>query len=164
MAWAIAVIVVTGIGGPAAAWFIARRLGARPVPAGGSGWPADAVDSWLIERYQLPAPQRWQVRDAVRYGREVPDPALRRAAYDLAGSTLRGELSLGRGLRVAGIVLVTEGAVTIVLGIVIAAVAGGLAVIAVAIPLLLGVRWMARGTAALRTAQDGPARARELNA
>jgi hypothetical protein len=39
---------------------------------------------------------------------------------------MRGELSLGRGLRAAGVILVTEGAVTFVLGIVLVAAIGGL--------------------------------------
>jgi len=125
---------------------------------------ADAVDTWLIEQHQLPAPQRWQVRHAVRYGRELPDPALRRAAYGLAGCAMRGELSLGRGLRAAGIILVTEGAVTFVLGIVLAASVGGLAAVAAIIPFVLGAWWMVKGTAALRIAEQGPARARQLNA
>jgi hypothetical protein len=120
--------------------------------------PADEVDTWLIEQYQLSVTQRWQVRDAVRYGREVPDPALRRAAYDLAGCTLRGEFRLGRGLRAA------EGAAVIVLGIIVAVVADGLAALVAVIPLLLGAVWLARGIAALRLAQQGPARARQLNA
>jgi hypothetical protein len=96
---------------------------------------ADAVDTWLIEQHQLPAPQRWQVRNAVRYGRELPDPALRRAAYGLAGCAMRGELSMGRGLRAAAI-----------------------------IPFVLGTWWMVKGTAALRIAEQGPARACQLNA
>lgn len=61
-------------------------------------------------------------------------PALRRAAYGLAGCAMRGELSLGRGPRAAGIILVTEGAVTVVLGIVLAAAVGGLAAVAAIIP------------------------------
>jgi hypothetical protein len=126
--------------------------------------PADEVDTWLIEQYQLSVTQRWQVRDAVRYGREVPDPALRRAAYDLAGCTLRGEFRLGRGLRAAGVILVAEGAAVIVLGIIVAVVADGLAALVAVIPLLLGAVWLARGIAALRLAQQGPARARQLNA
>jgi len=125
---------------------------------------ADAVDTWLIEQYQLPAPQRWQVRDAVRYGRELPDPALRQAAYGLAGRAMRGELSLGRGLRAAGIILVTEGAATVVLGIVLAAAVGGLAAVAAIIPHPVRPWWLVKGTAALRIAEQGPARARQLNA
>lgn len=166
MAWAVAVIVVIGIGVPAAAWLISRRLGTRrQVSAGGLGPPADAVDSWLIEKYQLPALQRWQVRDAVLSGRELADPVLRRAAHDLAGCTLRGELRLGRGLRIGGVVLAAEGAAVIAAGITMVAVAGGPAVDAAAlIPLLLGVRWMVRGAAALRIARQGPARARQFNA
>jgi len=64
MAWAVAIIVVVGIGVPAAAWTIARRGMRRQASASGLGPPADAVDKWLIEKHRLPALQRWQVRDA----------------------------------------------------------------------------------------------------
>src|SRR5690349_6637994 len=120
---------------------------------------ADAVDAWLIEQYQLPAVQRWQVKDAVVYGREMRDPALRRAAYDLAGCMERGELRPGRGPRAAGVALVTEGAVFLTVGIVVVTMAGGLAIAAAVILFLLGARWVAKGMAALRTAEQGPARA-----
>jgi hypothetical protein len=45
------------------------------------------------------------------------------------------------------------------------AAVGGLGVDAAAlIPVLFGVRWMAKGAAALRTVRKGPTRARQLNA
>ena len=92
MAWALAIIVVIGAGLPFAAWRLGRHLEtARQPSAHGLGPPADAVDKWLIDQHRLPAPQRWQVRDAVLYGRAVRDPALRHAAHDLAGCALRGE-------------------------------------------------------------------------
>ena len=47
------------------------------------------MDKWPIEKYQLPALQRWQVQNAVLYGREMADPVLRRAAHDLAECALR---------------------------------------------------------------------------
>jgi hypothetical protein len=164
MAWAVTVIGVIGIGVPAAAWLIARHVGRRQVVVGGLGPSAGAVDTWLIETYHLPALQRWQVRDAVVHGREMVDPALRRAAHDLAGCALRGELSPGRGLRVGGVVMMTEGAVGIVMGVVLAAAVGGVAVVAAVVPVLFGVRWMVRGAAARRIAQQGPTRAHQLNA
>jgi hypothetical protein len=164
MAWAVAVIGVIGIGVPAAAWLIARHVGRRQVAAGGLGPSAGAVDAWLIETYHLPALQRWQVRDAVVHGREIADPVLRHAAHDLAGCALRGELRPGRGLRVGGVVMMTEGAAGIVVGIVLAAAVGGVAVVAAVIPVLFGVRWMLKGAAALRVVQQGPERARQLNA
>ena len=137
----------------------------RQASASGLGPPADAVDSWLIEKYRLPALQRWQVRDAVVYGHQVADPVLRRAAHDLAECALRGELRLGRGIRIGGAVMVTEGAVGMILGIVMVAAIGGLAVDAAAlIPVALGVGWMAKGAAALRIARQGRTRARQLNA
>jgi hypothetical protein len=165
MAWAVAIIVVIGIGGPTAAWLIARRGMRRKVSASGLGPPADAVDEWLIEKYRLPALQRWQVRNAVVYGREVADPVLRHAAHDLAECTLRGELKLGRAIRSGGVAMVAEGAAGMILGIAMVAAVGGLGVDAAAlIPVLFGVRWMAKGAAALRTVRKGPTRARQLNA
>jgi len=165
MAWAVAIIVVIGIGVPAAGWLIARRRGMqRHVSASGLGPPSDAVDKWLIETYRLPARQRWQVRDAVVYGREVADPVLRRAAHELAECALRGELRPGRGIRIGGIAMVTEGAAGMMLGIAMVAAIGGLGVDAAAlIPVLFGVRWMAKGAATLRIVLQGPARARQLN-
>ena len=166
MAWALGIIGVIGIGVPVAAWLIARRLGMRrQASISGLGPPADAVDNWLIEKYRLPALQRWQVRDAILYRHEMADPALRSAAHDLAECVLRGDLRLGRGLRVGGAVMMTEGAGLTILGIVMVAAAGGLAVDAAAlIPLLMGVRWMAKGAAELRIVREGPARARQRNA
>jgi hypothetical protein len=60
--------------------------------------------------------------------------------------------------------LLTEGAVLVALGIVLAVLAGGLAIAAAVIPFLMGARWLARGTTALRLIEEGPARARQLNA
>ena len=166
MAWAVAIIVVIGIGVPTAGWLISRRRGMqRQVSASGLGPPSDAVDKWLIETYRLPALQRWQVRNAVVYGREVADPVLRCAAHDLAGCTLPGELTPGRGLRIGGVAMVAEGAAGMILGIAMVAAIGGLGVDAAAlIPVLFGVRWMAKGAATLRIVQQGATRARQLNA
>lgn len=162
MVWALAIIVVIGVGLPFAAWRLGRRvdMGRQP-SAHGLGPPADAVDKWLIEQHQLPAPQRWQVRDAVLYGQTVRDPALRHPAHDLAACVLRGELRLGRASRVGGAVLVAEGAVLIALGIVIAAASGSPAGI---VPVPLGAWYLARGVAALRAIRRGPRRAYQLNA
>jgi hypothetical protein len=166
MAWAVAIIVVIGIGVPTAAWLIARRRGMqRQVSASGLGPPADAVDKWLIETYRLPALQRWQVRNAVVYGREVADPVLRCAAHHLAECTLRGELTPGRGIRIGGVAMVAEGAAGMILGIAMVAAVGGLGVdVAALIPILFGVRWMAKGAATLRIVGQGATRARQLNA
>ena len=58
----------------------------------------------------------------------------------------------------------TEGAAGIILGIAMTAAVGGLAVdTAALIPVLLGVRWMAKGAAALRIVRQGATRARQLN-
>ena len=162
MVWALAIIVAIGAGLPFAAWRLGRHLEtARQPSAHGLGPPADAVDKWLIDQHRLPAPQRWQVRHAVLYGRAVRDPALRHAAHDLAGCALRGELRLGRGIRITGTVLVAEGAALIALGIALLAALGSPAGIA---PVLLGGWLLARQVLALRKIRRGPRRAYQLNA
>ncbi len=162
MVWALVIIVVIGAGLPFAAWRLGRQaeMGRQP-SVHGLGPPADAVDKWLIDEHRLPAPQRWQVRDAVLYGRTVRDPALRHAAHELAACVLRGELRLGRGIRVTGSVLVVEGAGLIGLGIAVMAAWGSPAGIA---PIPFGVWYLARGVASLRRIRRGPGRAYQLNA
>jgi hypothetical protein len=166
--FAAVIIVVAGVGLPFVAWGVGRYAEKRRLPsAHGLGPPSDAVDSWLIEHYGLPAPQRSQVRDAVIYGRTVRDQSLTGAAHELAGCALRGELSLGRGLRVGAIVMVAEGAGMVALGgiIVLLTASGSVAGIAAGIvPVALGARFMVRGLATLRRARDGAIRAYELNA
>jgi hypothetical protein len=164
MAWILAIIGIFGIGLPVAAWRIVRPGLRQPISASGLGPPTDAVDAWLIERYQLPSLKRRQVRNAVLYGRELRDPVLRDATHDLAERTLRGELTLGRGLRIGGVAMVAEGAAGIVLGIVLAAMIGGTAVLVAVIPFLFGILWIVRGMAVLRRVETGPERARQLNA
>ena len=162
MAWALAIIVVIGAGLPSAAWRLGRRAEARWQPsAHGLGPPADAVDKWLIDQHGLPAPQRWQVRDAVTYRRSVRDPALRPAAHDLAACALRGELRLGRWIRIAGMTLVAEGTVLIVLGIALLAALGSPAGL---VPVPFGAWYLAKGAAALRSIRRGPSRAYQLDA
>jgi hypothetical protein len=61
--------------------------------------------------------------------------------------------------------MVTEGAAGMILGIALVAAVGGLGVDAAAlIPILFGVRWMAKGAATLRIVGQGATRARQLNA
>ena len=162
MIWALTIIVVIGVGLPFAAWRLGRRAEAGwPPSARGLGPPADAVDKWLIDQHGLPAPQRWQVRDAVIYGRPVRDPALRPAAHDLAACALRRELRLGRSIRIAGIALVAEGTALIALGIALLTVFDSPAGL---VPVPFGVWYLAKGAAALRRIRHGPSRAYQLNA
>ena len=165
MAWALAIIVVIGAGLPFAAWRLSRHLEtARPSSVHGLGPPADAVDKWLIDQHRLPASQRWQVRDAVLYGHAVRDPALRHAAHDLAGCAVRGELRLGRGIRITSIVLVAEGAALIALGIDLLVALGSPAGLAPVLLIFVGGWLLARAVMALRKIQRGPRRAYQLNA
>jgi hypothetical protein len=160
--WTLAIVVVIGVGLPLAAWRLGRQAEARRPPAAhGLGPPADAVDQWLIDQHRLPAPQRWQVRDAVLSGRTIDDPALRPAAHDLAGRVLHGELRLGRLSRVMETFLVAEGAGLIVLGIVMLAAWGSPAGF---IPVLIGVYYLARGAATLRRSRGAARRAYQSNA
>jgi hypothetical protein len=160
--WALAIVVVIGAGLPLAAWRLGRHVEAgRPPGAHGLGPPADAVDQWLIDQHRLPAPQRWQVRDAVLHGRTVRDPALRPAAHDLAGRVLRGELTMGRMSRVMDTVLVAEGAGLIVLGIAVMAAWGSPAGI---VPIPFGVYYLVRGLAWRRRSRGAARRAHQFNA
>ncbi len=89
------------------------------------------------------------------------DPALRQAARDLAGGALRGELKMGRGIRIAIYVTLIEGAAMMALGIFVWVWLGVPAGIA---PVLLGTWWLVKGVLALRTIQRGARRACQLNA
>jgi len=150
MAWALAVIFLLGVGLPIAAWRLSRQLESRLQPVGGIGPPTDQVDKWLLEQHHLPAVQRRQVRDAVMYGRMVRDPALKHATRDLAGTALRGELKLGRSIRIASYIGVFVWVTT--------------ASPAVVVAILLGAWWLVRAVLAMRTIQRGPGRAYQLNA
>jgi hypothetical protein len=160
VAWALAVIVALGAGVPFAAWRVDRRRQSRRQPAVGLGPPAGPVDKWLIDKHRLPAVQRWQVRDAVLHGRAARDPSLRRAARDLAAAALGGRLEVGRGTRIAGMVLTTEGVVMIALGIVLLAMPGSPAGI---VAVLIGAWNLTLAVTALRSVRRGPRRALELN-
>lgn len=168
MIFAVVVIVVAGVGLPFVAWRVGRSAERRrPTSVHGLGPPPDAVDGWLIEHYGLPATKRWQVRDAVTSGCAVREESLRGAAHELAGCALRGELRVGRGLRVAATVTIIEGAGMIAAGgivVLLAASAGVAAIAAGIVPAALGARFMVRGLAALRMAREGATRAYELNA
>lgn len=50
----------------------------------------DAIDAWLIERYQLYQVDRLLVRRAVFHGRQVSTPALEPVAHALAAEVLSG--------------------------------------------------------------------------
>lgn len=74
------------------------------------------MDRWLIERHRLPAVQRWEVRQALLYGRMPDDPALKGAVRDLAGGALRSQVKLGRGLGLACWITLAEAALMIAIG------------------------------------------------
>jgi hypothetical protein len=94
--WALAFIVVIGVGLPVAARRLRRLLDSRRQPVDGFGPLTDAAYRWLIERHHLPTPQRWQVRQAVLFGDAVSDPGLKEAVRDVAAGVLRGESSCRR--------------------------------------------------------------------
>jgi hypothetical protein len=169
MVAAVVIIVMAGVILPFVGWMLARSAQKRwPPSVHGLGPPSDAVDSWLIEHYHLPALQRGQVRNAVIYGRMVRDQQLRSAAHELAGCAVRGELRLGRGIRIGATVMVAEGAAMVAIGIIVALLAASANAAAGIATLLvlgaLGIRFMSRGLAMLRRIRDGARRAYELNA
>lgn len=87
MVWALALVVVIGVGLPVAAWLITRRLPSLRT-AGRLGAGYDEVDRWLLDQYQLAWLDRSRVRKAVFQGQEVNDPALIPAAHGLAVQVL----------------------------------------------------------------------------
>ena len=118
MVVALVATACLGIALPLAVLFAGRRWQARwPSPVGGLGPPTDAADRLLIERHHLPALRRRQVRQAVIFGRALPDERERAAVRDLAAAALDGHVVVGRGTRAAlrfslamAAVLITAGA------------------------------------------------------
>jgi hypothetical protein len=102
MAWALSFIVILGVGLPMAAWWYSRRRPPAPVTSLGTGY--DRIDKWLLTQYQLAPLDRERVRKAVFQGRQLDDPALARAAHQLAVEVLRGKLGGLRLTRVMGAV------------------------------------------------------------
>jgi hypothetical protein len=88
MVWAPVVLLAVTALLTITAWRFSRksrRLLAEP--------RIDRVDRWLIEHYQLTSLRDCSdVRDAVREGRAVGDPALKQAAHGLAAELLSGRL------------------------------------------------------------------------
>jgi len=159
---ALAVIVVLGATVPLAAWLASRRLVLRHLPsAAGFGLPASPADRWLVDRHGLSAWQRHQVRQAVQFGRTVADPRLRGAARDLAAAVLRDEVTMGRGVRLVGWIMLAEAA--LIMAAAVFALAG-LGVVAGVVAMLIGVWLAVRGGVLLRMAHGGPERAWRRNA
>ena len=98
MAWALAFIVILGVGLPVAAWWYSGRHLSSQVTRLGTGY--DRIDKWLLKEYQLAPVDRERVRKAVFQGRQADDPALARAAHHLASEVLRGKLGGLRLVRV----------------------------------------------------------------
>ncbi len=98
MAWAVAFIVILGVGLPVAAWWYSGRRPPSAVNRLGTSIDRinDRIDKWLLKEYQLAPLDRGRIREAVFEGRQLDDPALARAAHQLASEVLRGRLG---GLR-----------------------------------------------------------------
>ena len=88
-------------------------------------------------------------------------PALRGPARDLAAAVLAGEVTMGRGVRLAGCVLLAEAA--LILAAAVFALAG-LGIRAGVFPILIGAWLAVRGAMTLRTVRAGPERAWRRNA
>lgn len=100
MAWALATIVILGVGVPVTAWSYTRLRSPPPVTPLGTGY--DQIDKWLLERHRLPPLDRERVRRAVDRGRQVDNPALASAAHDLAAQILAGKFRALRLLPALG--------------------------------------------------------------
>lgn len=100
MWWALAFVVILGVGLPVAAWWYSRRHPPPPVTRLGTGY--DRIDKWLLGHHQLAPLDRERVRTAVFQGRQLDDPALACAAHQLASEVLLGKLGGLRLTRVMG--------------------------------------------------------------
>jgi hypothetical protein len=100
MAWALAAIVILGVGVPIAAWSYTRLHSPPPVTPLGTGY--DQIDKWLLEQHRLPPLDRERVRKAVGQGCQVDNPVLASAAHDLAAQILAGKFRVVRLLPVLG--------------------------------------------------------------
>ena len=101
LAWALALVVVIGAVLPVTAWLITRRA-PPPKTAGRLGGGSDAIDRWLLDRYQLPPRDRSRVRTAVLAGQQVNDAALAQAEHGLATRVLAGGFKVQRMTQVLG--------------------------------------------------------------
>ncbi len=104
MAWAVAFVVILGVGLPVAAWWYSGRRPPSPVTRLETSEDRiyGRIDKWLLKEYQLAPLDRGRVREAVFAGRQLDDPALARAAHQLASEVLRGRLGGLRLVRVMG--------------------------------------------------------------
>src|SRR5260370_14002343 len=102
MVWALALVVVIGVGLPMIAWFITRRLPPPRRVVGRLGVGYDGIDRWLLDRYQLAPQDRRRVRTAVFSGRRISDPGLARAARGLAAQAVSGGVRVLRLSRAFG--------------------------------------------------------------
>jgi|SRR5215467_3426954 len=87
MTWALVVVVIIGVGLPVDALAVTRRP-PPPRPGNRLGVGYDPIDKWLLDRYQLPPHDRWQVRGAVFGGHKVSDAWLAGTAHGLAADLL----------------------------------------------------------------------------
>lgn len=128
MAWALAAIVILGVGVPISAWSYTRLRPPPPVSRLGTAY--DPIDKWLLQRHSLPPLDRERVRTAVLQGNQVDDPALAPAAHDLAATVLAGGFKVLRLSPVLGwvnMVMAVGLAVTGIVVLVASHQAGGLA-------------------------------------
>jgi len=100
MVWALAAILLLGVGVPISAWWLTRL---RPAPSPdrlGIGY--DQIDKWLLNQHRLSPLDRERVRRAVFRGGQLDDPTLARAAHDLATKLASGKLGRVWLARVVG--------------------------------------------------------------
>src|SRR5579859_3077153 len=149
-----------GIALPLAVLFAGRRRQARWLShVGGLGPPTDAADRLLIERHHLPALRRREVRQAVIFGRALPDERERAAVRDLAAAALDGHVVVGRGTRAALRVLLAVAAVLITAGALVTARLSPAGVGSILLGVLNAI-WAGTG---IRAVHGGPLRALQRN-
>lgn len=109
----LAFVTVVGVGVPVLAWWLTGRMARGKRPYSGRrvdafGALLDPIDRWLADHTEVPALQRWRVRQAVLGGRAAQDESLRPVARELASELLAGQVKSdlrgwgGRALALAG--------------------------------------------------------------
>jgi hypothetical protein len=113
--WAVAFVVVLGVGVPAAGWWFTRKP--RPLDTTDRGY--DEIDRWLADRFGLGWRDRSRVREAVLAGRAVSGPALEAAVRGLAAQVVAGRFRMLRVARKLGWLHLAVGPAYAVFGVVV---------------------------------------------
>ena len=159
MAWALALVVVIGVGLPMAAWRLTQHMRPPRQVMGGPGPRFDRIDRWLYDRYGFGVADRWRVRDAVLSGQELHEQPFRQAAQSLAAEMLTGKV--GGLYRWAGWIRICSGLMVITTAVVVAVTHHSYAIIAIA---LVGLPQLVLGELYQKAVRERVEQGHRLNA